>query len=213
MAESMTYSSLIQDVQDYAERNDSPFLEQIPRFVMLAENRIATEVRGLGFVRFVTGDMIQGNGILPKPARWRETAGMAYTDPETDEAVFLKQRALSFLRAYWPNKTLEGKPLYYSDYAYEHWLIVPTPDFAYPIEISYFERPTPLSFADQTNWMTQYAPQLILYATLMEAQPFLKRPERMAEFQALFDRAAQTVAAESQRRMGGDQVLVRTGLQ
>jgi hypothetical protein len=209
----MTYTSLISDVQLYAERSDQPFVDQIPRFVMLAENRIATEVRGLGYVRFVTSNLIQGNGELVKPTRWRETAAFSIVIPSTNKIKFLKQRSYTYLRSYWPDSAIEGEPKYYSDYAYEHYLIVPTPQLAYPIELSYFERPTPLSVSDQTNWTTQYAPQLLLYATLMEAQPFLKRPERTAEFQSLFDRAAATVSQESERRMMGDQALMRTGLQ
>lgn len=213
MAESMTYNSLVQDVQDYAERSDQPFLDQIPRFIMLCENRIATEVRGLGYLRFVTSNLIQGNGELVKPTRWRETASFSIRIPSTNEIVFLKQRAYTYLRSYWPDPSAEDVPKYYSDYSYEHYLIVPTPNFDYDLELSYFERPTPLSASDQTNWTTQYAPQLLLYGTLMEAQPFLKRPERTAEFQSLFDRAATTVSQESERRMMGDQNVMRTGLQ
>ena len=212
MAESMTYNSLVQDVQLYAERSDQPFVAQIPRFIMLAENRIATEVRGLGFIRFTSTNLTKGNGVLAKPIRWRETAAMLYVTP-TNEIQFLKQRSYTFCRSYWPVKANEDLPLYYSDYGYEHYLIVPTPNADYELEVSYFERPTPLSSSDQTNWTTQYAPQLLLYAALLEAQPFLKRPERTQEFQALFDRAAATVAQESQRRLQGDQTLLRSGLQ
>jgi hypothetical protein len=207
MAEAMTYSSLVQDVQDYAERNDDPFLNQIPRFIMLAENRLAMEVRGLGYQRFAS-TVAPLDGVLVKPARWRETAGIYIT--VNDQVQFLKQRSFSFVREYWPNAALTGIPEYYSDYGYEHFQIVPTPTIAYPMVVSYFERPTPLSSSDQTNWSTQYFPQGLLFATLMEAQPFLKRPERTAEFQALYDRAVSSLQNEIQRRMTGDQALIRT---
>jgi len=205
----MTFTSLIADVKNYAEREDSPFIDQIPRMVMLAENRIATEVRGLGQVKYVRGEFVQGSGILPKPARWRETVSLSMTGPD-GATRFLRQRGYSFCRSYWPDVTLEGLPEYYCDYDYEHWLVVATPDQDYDLEICYFERPLPLGTENQTNWTTQYAPQLILYATLLEAQPFLKRPERIAEFQGLFDRSAAAVNNEAQRRLQGDNALVRT---
>lgn len=206
--ESMTFSSLVEDVKNYAERSDQPFANQIPRMVMLAENRIATEVKGLGQVKFVTGQFTAGSGVIQKPARWRETVAVSYSVGGRVE--FLRQRGYTFCRSYWPDGTATAPPEYYCDYDYEHLLVVGTPDEDYPFEICYFERPLPLSTADQTNWTTRYAPQLLLYATLLEAQPFLKRPERIAEFQALFDRAAAAVNNEAQRRLQGDNALVRT---
>lgn len=208
MAETLTYSSLVGDVIDYCERNDANFVAKVPRFIMLAENRIATEVKGLGFIRFVSGNLTISNPILVKPARWRETAGLRIT--VNNNSRWLKQRAYSYLKAYWPDSTLEDAPVYYSDYDYEHFLIAPTPDLAYDFELSYFERPDPLSEDSQTNWTTQYAPQLLLYASLLEAQPFLKRPERTEEFKSLYERAASAITAESQSRLLGDQNLIRT---
>lgn len=201
MSEAMTYSSLITDVQTYAERDDAPFVTQIPRFVMMCENRIASEVRGLGLQKYVTG--VFAGSELAKPARWRETASFNFTNA-AGERVFLQPRTYDYCRAFWPTPATTGTPRYYADYAYEHFLIVPTPSSAFAFELAYYERPEPLSTANQTNWCTQTAPQLLLYGTLLEAQPFLKRPERAAEFQALYDRALQGIAQESSRRIGAD---------
>jgi hypothetical protein len=208
MATAMTYSLLLKDIETYAERRDEPFIQQIPRFVMLAENRIASEVKGLGYLRFVSGKLTPNNGVTQKPVRWRETA--SWLVQVGDRAEFLLQRGYTFCRFLWPTADTTGVPQYYCDYDYEHLLVVPSPDADYSFELSYFERPEPLSESNQTNWTTQYAPQLLLYAALLEAQPFLKRPERTVEFQALFDRSATAVGAEAQRRLIGDQALQRT---
>lgn len=209
MAESMTYNLLKQDIQGYAERSDSPFIEQIPRFIMMAENRIASEVRGLGYLRFVNSAMNVGNNTIEKPARWRETGSFSIVT-SNDEVVFLTQRGYTFCRSYWPNPALTDVPKHYGDYAYEHFIIVPTPADNYSFELGYFERPVPLDDTNQTNWTTQYAPQLLLYASLLEAQPYLKLTQRIAEFQALYDRAAAAVDMEAQRRLAGDQSMTRT---
>lgn len=207
--ESMTFSSLVEDIKNYAERSDSPFVDQIPRLIMLAENRIATEVKGLGQVKYVTGQFTAASGVIPKPARWRETVSFSYVDGDA-RVRFLRQRGYSFCRTYWPVATTVGEPEYYCDYDYEHLLVVATPSDSFDFEICYFEVPLPLNQTNQTNWTTRYAPQLLLYATLLEAQPFLKRPERIAEFQGLFDRSAAAVNNEAQRRLQGDNSLVRT---
>jgi hypothetical protein len=208
MAASMSYTQLVTDIQTYAERSDTPFIAQIPRFIMLAENRIASEVRGLGYVKIVNGTLNQGTSVLPKPANWRETAWLWLL--VNGDAKFLKQRGYAYCKSYWPDTAVQDEPEYYADYGYEHAFIAPTPDADYEFELAYFERPAPLDDTNQVNWTTQYAPQLLLYAALLEAQPFLKLTQRTAEFQALFDRASAGVANEAQRRLSGDQTLLRT---
>jgi len=208
MAEALTYSSLLSDVTIYAERRDEPFTTQIPRFIMLAENRLASEVRGLGVQKYVTGKM--NTHTLPKPEGWRETISMNIST--ASGRVFLQQRTYDYARTFSPDSTVRGLPRYYADYGYEHYLIVPTPLANYDFELSYYERPEPLSLNNQTNWFTQYAPQLLLYATLLEAQPFLKRPELLQQWQALYDRAVQGISNESARRVSSDRASTsRTG--
>lgn len=203
MAAAMTYTSLIADIQYYAERSDSVFVTtQIPRIVMEAENRIATEARGLGFTKTVTGSLISSQPYLAKPARWRETVDFNIgIGSGNNLRKMLLLRTYEYCRSYWPNETLTGEPKYYSDWNYENWLIAPTPSSTYPCEVLYHERPQPLDASTQTNWTTQYAPQLLLYGCLLEAQPFLKRDDRIPMFQGFYDRALKQVAYEQKRRM------------
>jgi hypothetical protein len=164
---------------------------------MMAENRIASESKPLGFLRTVTGNL---NGlILVKPNRWRKTKSFSIT--ASGQRKYLFERGYEYCRTYWPDEALEDEPVYYADYDYEHFLIAPTPDSQYAFELQYYERPEPLSSVNQTNWTTQYAPQLILYASLMEAMPFLKTSERIPEFQGLYDRAMSAVVKEDQERV------------
>ena len=192
----MTYNSLVQDLQDYCERSDEPFENQIPRFIMLAENRIASESKPLGFLR-VMGGTLNGN-VLVKPVRWRKTRSFSLLIGA--ERKYLYERGYEFCRSYWPDSSKVDVPYYYADYDYEHFFIAPTPDLQYAFELQYYERPEPLSTVNQTNWTTQYAPQLLTYATLMEAMPFLKTSERIPEFQALYDRALAAIVKEDQSR-------------
>lgn len=193
----MTYDSLVTDLINYCERSDQPFLDQVPRFIMMAENRIASESKPLGFVRTVTGNL--NGAILAKPNRWRKTK--SFSIMVGNERKYLFERSYEFCRQYWPDSVLEDVPIYYADYDYEHFLIVPTPDAQYSFELQYYERPQPLSTVNQTSWTTQYAPQLLLYASLMEAMPFLKTSERIPEFQGLYDRAMASVVKEDQERL------------
>ena len=196
-ASAMTYDSLIADVLSYAERNDEPFVNQVPRFLMMAENRIASEMKPLGFLRTVQGELT--SNILTKPARWRSTRSFCLLNGATRQ--YLMERGYEFCRRFAPDPSVLGTPRYYAEYDYEHWFVAPTPDMRYVFELQYYERPEPLSESNQTNWTTQYAPQLLLYATMLEAMPFLKIPERIPEFQALYDRALQMIVKEDANRV------------
>lgn len=195
----MTFNSLVDDIQAYAERQtDSVFVAQIPRFIMMAENRIASEKKPLGFQRSVNG--VFAGKTLAKPARWRLTRNISYVN-SLNKRVFLKNRGYEYCRAYWPDDSLTDPPLFYADYSYEYFFFAPTPDAAYAFELTYYERPDPLSSTNQTSWTTQYAPQVLLYACMMEAMPFLKNSERIPEFQGLYTQSLEAIVKEDAERL------------
>jgi hypothetical protein len=109
-------------------------------------------------------------------------------------------RKYEYMRNYWPDPTQEGVPKYYGDYDFDHWLIAPTPSDDYAIEILYYEKIQPLDATNQTNWFTINAPQAMLYGTLLQAMPFLKNDSRVQLWQALYDRAVQTLKLENDTR-------------
>ncbi len=195
--EALTYDSLVSDVSTYCERTDEPFLAQISSYVLMAENRIASVSKPLGFMGVVTGSL--NSNTLAKPSRWRMTKSFSIL--VASERSFLFSREYEYCRTYAPTSGATGVPRYYADYDYENFFIAPTPATAYDFELLYYERPEPLSAVNQTNWNTQYAPQMLLYATLMEAMPFLKASERIPEFQGLYDRALAAIVGEDQQRV------------
>lgn len=195
----MTYSTLIEDVIAYCQRNDEETRHQIPRLIALAETRIASEVRGLGFIRVLRSSMQAGNPVIEKPETWRETSSFRVFS--STKAHTLYKRHYEFCRAYEDDTGVKRTPRYYADYDFNKFFVVPSPDREYSFELVFYEKPIPLSSENETNWTTNYAPQLILYATLIEAQVFLQNPARLAEFKDLYLQAAQSVLLESSRRV------------
>lgn len=202
MATTMTFNTLKQDVQRYLERgatlaSDPVVFEQIPRLINLAERRIARELKVQGFINVVTDTMAPGQSVYPKPDRWRDTISINFgTGAGYTQRKALFARGYEYLRSYWPDESVTGEPEFYSEYDYGHWLIAPTPDAAYPFEVLYYELPPLLDDSTQTNWLTEYAPQLLLYGTLLEATPFLKNDDRIATWQSYYDRAAAMLNGE-----------------
>lgn len=202
MATTMTFDTLKQDVQRYLERgatyaSDPVVYEQIPRLINLAERRIARELKIQGFIAVVSDTLVPGQSVYAKPNRWRDTVSINIgTGTSNANRTALFTRVYEYLRSYWPNESLMATPLFYSDYDYSHWLIAPTPDQAYPFEVLYYELPPLLDDSIQTNWLTEYAPQLLLYGALLEATPFLKNDERIGTWQQYYDRAAAMLNGE-----------------
>lgn len=192
MAYVMTYTSLLEDLRSYLERgftaeSDPLVYRQLPRLIAMAETRIAQELKIQGFIRSVQTPLVPNSPVYPKPDRWRDTISM------TVNGFPIQTRSYEFLRAYWPDETETGTPQYYADYDYSHWLIAPTPATAATLEILYYEKLAALDETNETNWLTEYAPQLLLYGSLMEAAPYLKNDPRVQVWQSAYDRAAQTL--------------------
>ena len=201
----MTYDSLVADISSYLERTDTQTLEKIPTFIMLAEQVIASQIKFLGNLTVNESTMVQGTNIIAKPARWHKTVSLNVTVDGIRQPVFL--RTYEYLRQYWNEATEEDIPKYYADYDYSHWLVAPTPADAYTFEVLYYERVQPLDSSNQTNWFTTYAPQAMLYGSLLQAMPFLKNDERMPMWRAEYDLIINTLKAENTQRIGDRQAV------
>jgi len=120
--------------------------------------------------------------------------------------VFL--RKYEYLREYAPDPTASGTPKFYCDYDYTHWLVAPTPAGAYPFEVIYYERVQPLDSSNQTNWFTIYAPQALLYGSLLQAMPFLKNDARLPMWQAQYSAIVASLKTEDVQRIADRQANV-----
>ena len=202
MATTTTFASLQTDLRRYLERgftlaSDEIVYEQLPRLINLAERRIARELKVQGLINIVTSNFQPGLAVYPKPDRWRSTVSFNFGQgTNNNEYTQLWPRSYEYVRSYWPDREQTGVPVFYADYDYNNWIVSPTPDAAYPFEVLVYQLTPLLDDANQSNWLTEYAPQLLLYASLLEATPFLKNDERIAVWQQMYDRAAQALNGE-----------------
>ena len=207
MAVVMTYDSLVSDIQLYLERTDTVTVDKIPTFIMLAEQVLATDIKFLGSLTVATSTMVLGDPVIDKPARWRKTVSMNVTVNDERSPIFL--RKYEYLREFWPNTNETDVPLFYCDYDYTHWLVAPTPADAYTYEVLYYERVQPLDSTNQSNWFTQYAPQALLYGSLLQAMPYLKNDDRIPMWQSQYNAVVQALQNEDLTRVGDRQTVVK----
>ncbi len=201
----MTYDSLVADIESYLERTDTATLDKIPTFIMLAEQQIATQIKFLGNLTVNTSTMVTGNPVIAKPARWHKSVSLNVTVGGQRLPVLL--RKYEYIREYWPDATNTGVPKFYCDYDYENWLIGPTPGDDYAFEVLYYERVQPLDSSNQTNWFTEYAPQALLYGSLLQAMPFLKNDDRIPMWRAEYDIVMQSLKVEDNLRIADRQAI------
>lgn len=196
MATAMTFNSLIQvDLPAYLERGtppDATVFNQLPRLINLAEREIAQRLKILGFIQPMVSALVAGQPVYAKPDRWRRTVSMNYgiatvADAAQNSRVPIFARSLEYCQTYWPDQSLTAPPKFVADYDYQHWLVAPTPDLNYPWALNLYMLPPLLDANNQSNWTTEYAPNALLYRTLIECTPFLKNDERIQTWREMYE--------------------------
>lgn len=193
MAVQMSYNSLVENVQQYMERDDPGFVAQIPSLISIAESRIASELKTYLQLTVVETSVVSGQTVISKPVRWRKTASMKING----QPVLL--RSQDYIAQY-QSESANGQPLYYADYDYDNWAIAPRSDATYPLEICYFSEIQPLDNANQQNLFTRETPQLMLYGTLLAAQGYLKALDKLPVWKQYYDDALKSVKSEDNSR-------------
>lgn len=202
----MTYTSLVNQVISYLDREgDVATSEQIPNFIYQAQQRLALACKTIGLESYVVGTFIPGQSVYQRPANWRRNISMnvgSGTGFNTRNPMVL--RTYEFLRSYTPNSADNTKwtlPQFYADYGFTNYLVAPTPDQPYPYEYAFLQLPDPITDINQTNWWTNYAPQVLLNATLLEAMYFLKDDDRIQVYKAATDEGAQMINTQDDLRI------------
>ena len=204
----LTYDTLTSLVQQYLERRDAAVVAFIPTAIMLAEFEIAENIKTLGQMIVANSNMNIGNPVIAKPARWRKTVSMTLTAADgTTQPILL--RKLEYLKQYWQNVSTTDTPLFYADYDYDNWYVAPTPSAAFAFQTLCYTRLQPLASDNQTNWITQNAPNVMLFGTLKQTAPFLKDDARLAVWSQLFDTALAALKTEEQLRIGDRQTVAQ----
>lgn len=204
-ATGMTFDSLTQDLKDYVERgssSDTTFLRQLPRIINNAERSLADRLKIQGYLDVLTGTLSAQNDSLAKPSGWRNTVTFSI-GTGTSNATFkvLRPRSYEYMRLIAPDPAAYDQPSWYSDYDFNHWFFAPTPDIAYPFQAIVYRLPNLLSASNQTNYLTQLTPNLLLFTCLTNMEPFLKNDSRMPMWREMMANELNNVDAQEIRKM------------
>lgn len=174
----MNYAELTQAVQDYTENYETTFVANIPVFVRQAEERIYRSVMIPELRKNVIGNLTAGNRYLARPTDFLSVFSLAVIDTDGDYH-YLIDKDMNFIREAYPSASTQGMPRFYGIYDGDvptltgNFLLGPTPDAAYQVELQYYYDPP--SIVDQsTSWLGTNAEAALLYGTLLEAYTFMK---------------------------------------
>ena len=207
MSYNFTYPNLVEFIQQEVNRYDDVFTQNIPAFITLAQTRIARELKILGLKTVSVDTLVPNAPIVSKPNEWLNGSemyiGINATPADTMYSTYvpLLKRSYDFCRIYWPNPTLTGQPKYYcEDYNYGVWLFAPTPDLPYPYEATWYGFPASLDDVQQTNFLTQFDPDVLSYGGIVEAGIFVE-DERLPIWTKKYEEAKNNLSEEDRRRI------------
>ncbi len=193
---SFTYAQLKTAIQDYTENTETTFVNNIDSFIKAAEERIFKSVQLSEFKKNQTAAMTSGGKYLPVPTDFLAPLSFSFTN-SSGNVVFLDNKDVNFVQEFWPQGTGgTAAPRYYAVYDVGNFIIAPTPDANYTVELHYLYRPQSLTAgADSgTTWLSENAPFAMLYGSLLEAYIFMKgEPDVLQQYSQRYQEALATL--------------------
>lgn len=175
---SMTFDSLMSDLRGYAERGgvyDTAVEAELQPIINRTERDLADELKIQGYIAPYTSQMQVGEPRIAKPQNWRSTVSINYGGGiDGTRTTYMRARSLEWCRAMYPTRNQLGGPALYADYDLQHWLFLPAPNMTYKFEAVVWRLPPLLAESQQTNCLTEFAPNLLLYRSLQGLFGYLK---------------------------------------
>ena len=185
----MNYAQLVAEINSYTENQYQT--ADIDTFIKQAEQRIYNAVQFPAIRKNMTGTTTSGNKYLTCPNGWLATFSLAVIDPVTNEYSYLLNKDVNFIRAAYPSPSDQGKPEYYALFDQNTFILGPTPDNNYTMELHFYYYPESIVTAG-TTWLGDNFDSALLYGALLEAATFLKEStdqDVIKVYQARYDEA------------------------
>jgi len=182
----MNYAALVAAVSSYTE-NTFPTVD-MNVFITQAEKRIYNAVQIPALRKNVTGVTTANNKYLACPDDYLSSYSLAAIDPTTGAYSYLLNKDVNFIREAYPKPTSTGSPKYYALFGPAvvssvitvelSFIIGPTPNAAYSMELHYYYYPESITSAGST-WLGDNYDPVLLYGTLVEAYTYMKGEQDM----------------------------------
>jgi len=177
----MNYTQLTNAIESYTENSfpdsvaasDFTSTDQIDTFIRQAEQRVYNTIQLLELRKNVTGNATTNNKYLTVPSDWLSNFSLTVIDPVTGEYEYLLNKDVNFIREAFPFPAVSGKPTHYAMFDQNSYILGPTPDADYEMELHYFYYPPSIVDAG-TSWLGDNFDSVLLYGSLLEAYTYMK---------------------------------------
>jgi hypothetical protein len=166
----MNYAQLVAEIQSYTENQFE--VADINTFIEQAEQRIYNSVQLPALRKNVTGNVTANNKYLSSPSDWLATFSLAVIDNDGNY-TYLLDKDVNFIREAYRKGTDTGLPVYYALFDQDSFILGPTPDASYSMELHYYYYPASIVTAGNT-WLGDNFDSTLLYGALLEAYTYMK---------------------------------------
>lgn len=182
----MNYAQLVAEIQSYTENQFQT--DDINTFIKEAEQRIYNSVQLPALRKNVIGNVTANIKYLTSPSDWLATFSLAVIDA-SGNYTYLLDKDVNFIRSSYPQPTDTGLPIYYALFDQNTFILGPTPDASYNMELHYYYYPQSIVTAG-TTWLGDNFDSALLYGSLLEAYTYMKgEQDVIAEYQKRYDSA------------------------
>ena len=202
-----TFTELKDAVADWLDRSD--LTTRIPDFITLAEARVSRDLRIRAMEVRSTMTTTAGKQYFNLPTNYIQMRNIQLNTNPTTPLEYITPEMMD--RLYGSSTT--GKPRAYTLIGDEIQLS-PIPDSTYSLEMAFYEKFAPLGDGTGgsvvSNWLTSNAPDVLLYGSLLEAEPFIKNDERIGVWVNAYNSAINKIQnADAKDRHSGSAMRVR----
>ena len=186
----MNYTQLVAEIQNYTENQFTTTV--VNTFITQAEQRIYNSVQLPALRKNVTGYLTSGNKYLSIPSDWLSTFSLAVINAD-NEYLYLLNKDVNFIRQSFPDTDSDfyAEPQYYAVFDNTSFIVGPTPDASYSVELHYFYYPESITtVSGGTTWIGDNFSSVLLYGSLLEAYTYMKgEADVIAGYQKRYDDA------------------------
>ena len=183
----MTFAELKSLIQNYLQNSETTFVSDLPSIIEQAEERILKTINLPLFRKNVSGTLTSGNEYLATPSDFLDNYSLSFTSSGSQN--FLLYKDVNFIREAYPNSSTTGTPKHYALFDDTTFIIGPTPDSSYVVELHYLYRPTSITASGEsgTTWLSTNAKNALLYGCLVEGYLYMKgEPDLMMKYEERF---------------------------
>ena len=136
---SFTLAQLKTAIQDYTDNSETSFVSHLPDFIKSSEERIFKSVDLEVFRKNVTSALTTSDKFLTLPSDYLASFSLQITTSGSE--TFLLQKDINFLQEAYDASSSTATPRYYAQFDPNNFIVAPTPNSSYALELHYYYRP------------------------------------------------------------------------